>query len=87
MNQRIIGEIRHDAKGHPYAVLDTAYDANGNGRAAGTKIYAVTPPVLIKFRPLVKCAASKDGDCIHPDCPQAKSRESHCPLDTGECER
>ncbi|MFC5353490.1 hypothetical protein [Azospirillum himalayense] len=40
-------------------------------------------------KPLTHCAAGKDGECNHPDCPQlrdgepAKSRR-HCPLDTDE---
>jgi hypothetical protein len=38
-------------------------------------------------RPLVGCAAARDGDCTHPDCPQFHDKEPqstgrHCPLDT-----
>lgn len=31
------------------------------------------------------CHAARDGDCIHPDCPQnvPATRQSHCPLDKG----
>lgn len=39
---RVIGEIRLDARHHPFARLLTAYDENGNGWAEGTKIYAAT---------------------------------------------
>ncbi|AIB11819.1 hypothetical protein ABAZ39_07370 [Azospirillum argentinense] len=47
------------------------------------------PAPMEAFKPLTHCAAGKDGDCIHPECPQlrdgepAKSRR-HCPLDTDE---
>lgn len=38
---------------------------------------------------LKRCAAAKDGDCIHPLCPQERDNEPHttgrhCPLDNRE---
>lgn len=27
------------------------------------------------------CVAERDGECNHPECPQLKQRENHCPLD------
>lgn len=30
---------------------------------------------------LTECAAERDGDCNHADCPQLANRQSHCPLD------
>jgi hypothetical protein len=38
-------------------------------------------------RPLTGCAAARDGDCTHPDCPQLRDNEPratgrHCPLDS-----
>lgn len=33
---------------------------------------------------LMKCAAERDGDCNHVDCPQLKDRQPHCPLDNTE---
>ncbi len=39
--KRVIGEILHDSKLHPYARLRTAYDENGDGWTSGTKIYAL----------------------------------------------
>jgi hypothetical protein len=41
---RPIGEIRLDARSHPFARLLTAYDENGNGWVEGTKIYAAPAP-------------------------------------------
>lgn len=40
-------------------------------------------------RPLTSCAAHRDGECSHPNCPQIRDGEPrksgrHCPLDTGE---
>jgi hypothetical protein len=40
---------------------------------------------------LTRCAAGRDGDCSHPQCPQARDGEPHktqrnCPLDTLEDE-
>lgn len=37
-------------------------------------------------KPLTGCAADRDGDCSHPQCPQARDGEPHatgrhCPLD------
>lgn len=39
--------------------------------------------------PIVRCAASRDGDCYHPQCPQEPDGEPaksgrHCPIDTRE---
>lgn len=38
---------------------------------------------------LTRCAAGRDGDCIHAQCPQLRDGEPersgrHCPLDTGD---
>ena len=40
-------------------------------------------------KPLVRCAASRDGDCTHPECPQLRDNEPHatgrhCPIDTSD---
>ena len=39
--------------------------------------------------PLVRCAAGRDGDCFHPQCPQHRDGEPvksgrHCPIDIRE---
>lgn len=39
-----------------------------------------------KRSPLTSCAADRDGECHHPDCPQIRDGEPeksdrHCPLD------
>jgi hypothetical protein len=40
-------------------------------------------------QPLVRCAADRDGECAHSDCPQMRDGEPrtsgrHCPLDSEE---
>jgi len=40
-------------------------------------------------KPLERCAAGRDGECNHPDCPQLRDNEPaasgrHCPIDTWE---
>lgn len=42
--------------------------------------------------PLARCAAARDGECSHVQCPQIRDSEPiksgrHCPLDTGEDEQ
>jgi hypothetical protein len=58
------------------------------------RLFAALPPQATSTstgdaprRPLVGCAAGRDGDCTHPDCPQLQDHEPkatgrHCPLDT-----
>lgn len=48
-------------------------------------------PILIPYKPgpLTACAANRDGECNHPECPQNRDGEPkksgrHCPLDTDE---
>jgi hypothetical protein len=31
-------------------------------------------------QPLTRCAASRDGECDHPQCPQAVNYQTCCPL-------
>jgi hypothetical protein len=43
-------------------------------------------PIPAPKEKLVRCAAARDGDCTHPDCPQLRDNEPtatgrHCPLD------
>jgi hypothetical protein len=46
-----------------------------------------TKAIRAKRKPLVTCAAARDGECHHPDCPQIRDNEPekrgrHCPIDT-----
>jgi hypothetical protein len=50
---------------------------------------ATTASASREATPLTRCAAGRDGDCNHPQCPQARDGEPHksqrhCPLDTLE---
>lgn len=52
----------------------------------GPKSEQIAPPPA-KVLPLVHCAADKDGECRHKDCPQIRDDEPkrsgrHCPIDT-----
>jgi hypothetical protein len=52
--------------------------------------YEDQPPAAVsqhKDKPLTRCAAARDGDCTHKQCPQLRDNEPaatgrHCPLDT-----
>ena len=46
-----------------------------------------SPPRVEKCAPLTSCAADRDGECVHAQCPQLRDNEPratgrHCPLDT-----
>jgi hypothetical protein len=62
-----------------------------NERMARTAACAATPADSQKgggdAKPLTRCAAARDGDCTHSQCPQLRDNEPnatgrHCPLDT-----
>lgn len=60
-------------------------------RLLAVKGEQLSAPEIIWQRPLIRCAAGRDGDCIHPDCPQNKEGEPaktgrHCPLDVEDDE-
>jgi hypothetical protein len=49
----------------------------------------VTRSVWREMAALTRCAASSDGECCHPQCPQLRDNEPaksgrHCPIDTWE---
>ncbi|RRJ73161.1 hypothetical protein EIL82_22015 [Pandoraea apista] len=58
-------------------------------RPEGLNTDPAPPSVVGTLKPLRRCAASRDGECWHTDCPQIRDNEPkatgrHCPLDTGE---
>jgi hypothetical protein len=67
----------------------TAYNARDLARRTLEAALAATPqaqPQKRHKRPLTRCAANRDGDCCHPDCPQVRDGEPKksgrdCPLD------
>lgn len=44
VSSKPIGQVRVGKDGHPYATLDSAYMPNGDGMAAGTKLYLHSQP-------------------------------------------
>lgn len=61
------------------AAMPTAADQKGKASIAQTE------------KPLTGCAANRDGECFHSQCPQLRDGEPmksgrHCPLDTQEDE-
>lgn len=65
-----------------------AHDAIAAFEHGAIPIQAPASPVVVR-KPLQRCAAGRDGDCTHPDCPQLRDNEPkatgrHCPLDTSD---
>lgn len=65
--------------------------AMANDLPAGTRLIVMARIELpnVPERPLVRCAASRDGECAHSQCPQIRDGEPgrsgrHCPLDVCE---
>lgn len=61
------------------------FDALVDAAMADSKAYAAAP--VAALTPLTRCAAGRDGECAHADCPQLRDGEPlksgrHCPLDT-----
>lgn len=63
-------------------------------RAAGFKIEGDITPIVIEpapAEPLKRCAAARDGECHHAECPQLRDNEPkatgrHCPIDNWDDE-
>ncbi len=57
-------------------------------RPEGLNTQPAPPSVVETLKPLRHCAAARDGECFHDQCPQIRDGEPaksgrHCPLDTG----
>lgn len=90
--------IHHLTKGNAGTFEDIANFAMMlHQRSADPKVLAnaarsqVRALDAIPPKPLERCAAGRDGECNHPDCPQLRDNEPaasgrHCPIDTWEDE-
>lgn len=76
--------------GHSGQLSGPGFLAIANDFPPGTKLIVTAriefPPA--PERPLIGCAASRDGECRHSQCPQLRDNEPnnsgrHCPLDKG----
>lgn len=59
--------------------------------APSATLVAAIAAALTRPTRLIRCAASRDGECAHRDCPQLRDNEPgktgrHCPLDVSEDE-
>ncbi|HEI6992582.1 TPA: hypothetical protein ACTR19_004217 [Yersinia enterocolitica] len=74
-----------------YRTTETYHLAGGKVEEDATPIVIVPAPAGVIMRPqfekpLERCAAGRDGECSHQDCPQLRDNEPmatgrHCPID------
>lgn len=89
--ERELFEAAHPDYEYNYDSSDTAWDGwLAKARASqptGAQGVEKAPRISPSRAPLKRCAASRDGDCTHPECPQLRDNEPHatgrhCPIDT-----